>query len=69
MATFLTQADTQLACASSRRHAPHKLGQRSGVRIQVQGGGNDAETALVPASAPRLFHHVLTEMSQAMSSP
>jgi excisionase family DNA binding protein len=59
-----TEADAQLARESSRRLATHKLGRRSSVQIQVQGDGKDAETVTVPASALRLFLHVLTEMSQ-----
>jgi len=48
-----TEADAQLARESSRRLATHKLGRRSSVRIQVQGGGKDAETAAVPAFPSR----------------
>jgi len=59
-----TEADAQLARESSRRLASHKLGRRSSVRIQVLDDGKDAETIAVPASALRLFLHVLTEMSQ-----
>jgi hypothetical protein len=33
-------------------------------RAQVQGAGGEAETVAVPASALRLFLHLLTEMSQ-----
>src|ERR1700720_4812040 len=33
-------------------------------RAQVQGAGGETETVAVPASALRLFLHLLTEMSQ-----
>lgn len=59
-----TEADALLACESSRRLATHKLGQRSGVRIQLLDDGEEAETVAVPTSALRLFLHLLTEMSQ-----
>jgi excisionase family DNA binding protein len=59
-----TEADALLARESSRRLATHKLGRRSSVRIQVIEDGKDAETIAVPASALRLFLHLLTEMSQ-----
>lgn len=51
-------------CPTSRRLAAHKFGRRSSVRIQLLDGGNEAETVAVPASAIRLFLHLLTEMSQ-----
>jgi excisionase family DNA binding protein len=56
-----TEADAVLALESSRRLATHKLGRRSSVRIQLLDDG--AETVAVPASALRLFLHLLTEMS------
>jgi excisionase family DNA binding protein len=59
-----TEADAQLALDSSRRLATHKLGPQSSVRIQVLDGVEGAETVVVPASALRLFMHLLTEMSQ-----
>src|SRR5436309_4679402 len=59
-----TEADAELARESSRRLATHKLGRRSSVRIQLLEDGKDAETVAVPASALRLFLHLLTEMSQ-----
>ena len=59
-----TEADVQLARESSRRLATHKLGRRASVRIQVLDDGEEAETLAVPASALRLFLHLLTEMSQ-----
>jgi excisionase family DNA binding protein len=59
-----TEADAQLARESSRRLASHKLGRRSSVHIQLLDDGKEAETVTVPASAMRLFLHLLTEMSQ-----
>ena len=59
-----TEADALLARESSRRLATHKLGRRSSVRIQLLDDGKEAETVAVPASALRLFLHLLTEMSQ-----
>ncbi len=57
-------ADALLARESSRRLASHKLGKRSSVRIQLLTDGEEAETVAVPASALRLFLHLLVEMSQ-----
>src|SRR5437588_10414156 len=62
-----TEADALLARESSRRLATHKLGRRSSVRIQLLDDGEQAETVAVPASALRLFLHLLTEMSQGTS--
>jgi excisionase family DNA binding protein len=59
-----SQADTLLALESSRRLATHKLSKRSSVRIQLLADGEEAETLAVPASALRLFLHLLVEMSQ-----
>ena len=59
-----TEAEAQLARESSRRLATHKLGRRSSVRIQLLDDGKEAEAVAVPASALRLFLHLLTEMSQ-----
>ena len=59
-----TEADALLARESSRRLATHKLGRRSGVRIQLLDESKEAEAVAVPASAFRLFVHLLTEMSQ-----
>lgn len=59
-----TEADALLARESSRRLASHKLGRRPSVRIQLLDDGKGAETIAVPASALRLFLHLLTEMSQ-----
>jgi excisionase family DNA binding protein len=59
-----TEADTHLARDSSRRLATHRLGKRSSVRIQLLDGGAAPDTVAVPASALRLFLHILTEMAQ-----
>jgi excisionase family DNA binding protein len=59
-----SEADAQLARESSRRLATHKINRRSSVRIQLLDDGKDAETIAVPASALRLFLHLLTEMAQ-----
>jgi excisionase family DNA binding protein len=59
-----SEADAVLARESSRRLATHKLGRKSSIRIQVLDDGEEAETVAVPASALRLFLHLLTEMSQ-----
>jgi excisionase family DNA binding protein len=59
-----SEADVLLARESSRRLANHKLGRRSTVHIQLLDDGKAAETVVVPASALRLFLHLLTEMSQ-----
>jgi len=57
-------ADALLARESSRLLAAHKLGRQTSVRIRLVDDGDDAETLSVPASAVRLFLHLLTEMSQ-----
>ncbi|MBI3406862.1 MAG: helix-turn-helix domain-containing protein [Planctomycetes bacterium] len=59
-----SEADALLARESSRRLAAHKLGRRSSVRIQLIDDGEKAEAVAVPASALRLFLHLLAEMSQ-----
>lgn len=59
-----TEADALLARESSRRLATRKLGRRSSVRIKLVDDGEEAEPVTVPASALRLFLHLLTEMSQ-----
>jgi excisionase family DNA binding protein len=59
-----TEADALLARESSRLLATRKLGRRSSVRIQVLDDGKEDEPVTVPASALRLFLHLLTEMSQ-----
>lgn len=59
-----TEAEALLARESSRRLATHKLGRRSSVRIRLLDDGEEAEPIAVPASALRLFVHLLTEMSQ-----
>ncbi len=57
-------ADAQLARESGRLLATHKLGRRTSVRIRLLDDGDETETVSVPASALRLFVHLLTEMSQ-----
>lgn len=59
-----TEADALLARESSRQLATHKLGRRSSVRIRFLDDGEGAEPVAVPASALRLFLHLLVEMSQ-----
>jgi excisionase family DNA binding protein len=59
-----TEAEARLARESSRRLATHKLGRRSSVRIQLLDDGKETEAVAVPASALRMFLHLLTEMSQ-----
>ena len=59
-----TEADALLARESSRRLAAHKFGRRSSVRIQLLDDAKHGEAVAVPASALRLFLHLLTEMSQ-----
>ena len=59
-----SEADALLARESSRLLATHKLGKRSSIRIQLLADGKEAETVAVPASALRLFLHLLTQMSQ-----
>lgn len=58
-----TEADAVLARESSRRLATQKLGERASVRIQLLDDGEEAGTVAVPASAMRMFLHLLTEMS------
>ncbi|MCE9555163.1 MAG: excisionase family DNA-binding protein [Planctomycetes bacterium] len=59
-----TKADALLALESSRQLAAKKLGRRASVRIQLLDLGEKSEAVSVPASAVRLFLHMLTEMSQ-----
>ena len=59
-----SEADALLARESSRLLAARKLGRRANVRIRFLDDGDEAETVSVPASAVRLFLHLLTEMSQ-----
>jgi excisionase family DNA binding protein len=59
-----TEADALLARESSRRLATHPLGKKASVRIQFLDGGKEVEAVVVPASALRLFLHLLTEMSR-----
>lgn len=58
-----SEADVLLARESSRLLATHQLGQRSSIRLQLLDDGDPAQTMIVPASALRLFVHLLTEMS------
>jgi excisionase family DNA binding protein len=62
-----SESDAVLARESSRLLATRKIGRRASVRIQVLDDGKDAETIRVPASALRMFLHLLTEMSQGNS--
>lgn len=55
-------ADAQLALESCRLLASRRLGRATSVRIRLL--DDDEETISVPASALRLFVHLLTEMSQ-----
>lgn len=57
-------ADAVLARESSRLLASHKLGTQLGIRLQLLDGGEPTEAITVPASALRLFVHLLTEMSR-----
>lgn len=59
-----SEADSVLARESSRRLATRRLGRKSSINIQVLGDAEETETIAVPASALRLFLHLLTEMSQ-----
>ncbi len=59
-----SEADALLARESSRRLATRKLGRKTSIRIKVLDDGEEAETVSVPASALRLFLHLLTEMAQ-----
>jgi excisionase family DNA binding protein len=59
-----SEADALLARESSRRLSPRKPGWGDSVQIQVlDEHGEKGETVAVPASALRLFLHLLTEMS------
>jgi excisionase family DNA binding protein len=58
-----SEADARLALESSRLLATRKLGKQSSIRLRI-GDGDETEPVSVPASAVRLFLHVLTEMSQ-----
>ena len=57
-----SEADSLLAQESIRLLATRKLDRRSNVRIRLE-VGDSAEMVSVPASAVRLFVHLLTEMS------
>lgn len=56
-----SKADARLALESSRLLAARKFGKRSSVRLRVE---DSNESVAVPASAMRLFVHLLAEMSQ-----
>jgi excisionase family DNA binding protein len=59
-----SEADALLARESSRLLAARKLGRRASVRIRfTDDGGDEAEAVAVPASALRLFLHLLDEMA------
>lgn len=57
-----SEADARLALESSRLLATHKLGKRTSIRLRL--GDDELEPVSVPASAVRLFLHVLMEMSR-----
>jgi excisionase family DNA binding protein len=56
-------SDTELARESSRQLATRKTGRQKGIRLQVLDENGKADTVVVPASALRLFQHLLVEMS------
>lgn len=58
-----SKAEVRLALESSRLLAASKLGRGSSVRLRLEGGGS-MKAVVVPASAVRLFVHILEEMSQ-----
>jgi excisionase family DNA binding protein len=60
-----SEADAQLALESSRLLATHKLGKRSRIRLRLE--DDESGPVFVPASAVRLFLHLLTEMSRGNS--
>ena len=57
-----SESDARLALESSRLLATHKLDKRSSVRLRLE--DDETELVSVPASAMRLFLHLLIEMSQ-----
>jgi len=59
-----SKGDIQLALESSRQLAAQRWGRQSSIQIQVQVDGEESASIKVPASALRLFLHLLTEMSQ-----
>lgn len=61
-----SKADALLARESSRLLSIRKLGKRSSIRLCLD-DGDKGEAIVVPASAMRLFIHLLTEMSQGNS--
>ena len=62
-----SEADAALALESSRLLAMRKFGRRTSIRIQLLDDSQAGDTIAVPASALRLFLHLLTEMSQGNS--
>ncbi|WP_459556188.1 helix-turn-helix domain-containing protein [Lacunimicrobium album] len=60
-----SEADALLALESSRLLATQQLGNQSSIRLRLE--GDNMEPISVPASAVRLFLHLLTEMSQGNS--
>lgn len=58
-----SEADARLARESSRVLGNRKLGRRTSVRLRLD-DDDDTEPVVVPASAVRLFLHLLAEMSQ-----
>lgn len=62
-----SEADAQLARESGRLLATHDLGQQAGVRIRLIANGGETEAVSVPATALRLFVHLLNEMSEGNS--
>lgn len=61
-----SKADARLARESSRLLAKRKLGKRASIRLRLE-EGDEAESVAVPASAVRLFLHLLAEMSHGNS--
>ena len=55
-------ADAAVALESSRRLGAHKTGKRSTVRIQLVDRGKPGDEVSVPASALKMFVHLLAEM-------
>lgn len=58
-----SEADVLLAMESSCQLATRKLGNHVSVRFRLE-DGDEMEPVVVPASAVRLFLHLLTEMSR-----
>ena len=57
-----SEADARLARESSRVLGTRPIGRRAGIRLRLEGPSGPEVT--VPASAVRLFLHLLAEMSQ-----